>query len=277
LGRTGPVTAGPDDPRLTLAARLAREAGRRALDSRGQVQVEWKGPGDRVTDVDIAIQAGIVREIAARFPGDGILAEETPDGVSGDPEFVWVVDPLDGTNNYAVGIPCFSVSIGILRGGRAWGGVIHDPNTGFTCWGAQGGGAFADGHALALAGRPLTIASNVAVRVPLDARLRPLVHQWLERFKFRGFGSVALQLGYAAIGGLDILLDHRASLWDIAAGAAILLEAGGTITDLTGGSLFPVAPEAWRGPLPFLAGNPLAHGQALAACKPLVEDVGPPP
>jgi myo-inositol-1(or 4)-monophosphatase len=254
--------------RLRLAVAIAHEGGRQAAAARGRAHIAWKGPGDRVTDVDMDIQSQLVQHIRACFPGDGILAEEGVRGDPGDREFVWAVDPLDGTNNFALGIPCFAVSIGILRNRLPYAGVVHDPNTGFTCWATHGQGAMMGGQPIALAERPLTAASNVAVRVPVDPDLADAVTGWLRRYKLRGFGSVALHLAYAAIGALDIVVDHKAALWDVAAGAVILLEAGGTITDPRGQPLFPASAAACRGaPMPLLAGNRTAHAQALADCR----------
>jgi myo-inositol-1(or 4)-monophosphatase len=260
---------GSSGARLQLALALAHQGGRQATGAvRAEVRVDWKGPGDRVTDVDVAIQERLAERIRSCFPDDGIVAEE---GLAVDPgarEFVWVVDPLDGTNNFALGIPCFAVSIGILRHGLPHAGVVHDPSTGFTCSAMRGHGAVAGGRVLALPARPLTAASNVAVRVPLDPELAPATIGWLRHYKLRGFGSVALHLAYAAIGAIDVVLDHQATLWDVAAGAAILLEAGGTITNPRGQPCFPPGAAAYGGaPMPFLAGNTSAHGEALADCR----------
>jgi myo-inositol-1(or 4)-monophosphatase len=264
-------TSALDDARLALAMTLAQEGGRQALAAQGRVAFTWKGPGDRVTATDTAIQSHIAREISDAFPDDGMIAEEYGSATAKDHEFVWVVDPLDGTNNFVLGIPCFTVSIGILRAGLAYAGVIHDPNTRFTCWARRGRGAFAGERRLALSGHPLAAASNVALRVPLDPRLKPLVSEWLERHKLRGFGSVALHLAYAAMGALDILLDHKATLWDLAAGAVLVLEAGGAITDPVGQPLFPVDLALYRGePVPFVAGNAMAHADAVARCRVLL-------
>lgn len=105
--------------------------------------------------------------------------------------------------------------------------------------------------------------------------LEPLVSRWLREHKFRGFGSVALHLAFAALGAVDLVLDHKATLWDLAAGAAVLLEAGGCITTPAGRPLFPFYVAGYRGALvPFLAGNPLAHAAAAASCRALAPDVG---
>jgi myo-inositol-1(or 4)-monophosphatase len=260
------IETGLDDPRLRGALALAHQAGRRALAARAGVRVAFKGPGDRVTDADLAIQAEVVDGIRASFPADAVVAEEGAAAEFRPSEYAWVVDPIDGTNNYALGIPCFAVSIAVLRSGIPHAGVIHDPNTGFTCFALRGAGAVADGRALALCSRSLGPGSNVAVRVPVDPRLEPLVVDWLRRYKFRGFGSVALHLAYVAIGALDVVVDHQARLWDVAAGAVIVGEAGGAITALDGGALFPAAGRG-RGTVPFVAGNPGAHAETLAACR----------
>lgn len=264
------------DARLRLALALAHQGGRQAAGTvRAEVHVDWKGPGDRVTDVDVEIQERLVERIRTAFPDDGIVAEE---GLAIDPgarEFVWVLDPLDGTNNFALGIPCFAVSIGILRQGLPHAGVVHDPSTGFTCSAMRGHGAMAGGRTLRLPARPLTAASNVTVRAPLDPELAPVTIGWLRRYKLRGFGSVALHLAYAAIGAVDVVLDHKATVWDLAAGAALLLEAGGTITDPRGQPIFPPDRAAYGGaPMPFLAGNATAHAEALTDCLAVLQ--GPP-
>jgi len=117
------------DPRLDLALSLAAEGGRRAVASLGHVRSAWKRPGERITSVDTEIQSRMLREIQTWFPGDGVVAEEAGGRLGVDREFVWALDPLDGTNNFALGLPCFAVSVGILRAGEPYAGVVHDPNT----------------------------------------------------------------------------------------------------------------------------------------------------
>jgi myo-inositol-1(or 4)-monophosphatase len=260
------------DPRVALALRLAEDAGRRAVAGQWETAVRWKGPGDRVTEMDLRAQAEIVSAIRSRFPADAIVAEEDEPRWAADREFTWIVDPLDGTNNYALGIPCFAVSLGVFHRGEPYAGVIHDPNTGFRCCALRGQGAFSAGRRLTLTPRALGTASNVCVRVPVEPDLEPLVSQWLREYKFRGFGSVALHLAFAALGAIDLILDHRAALWDLAAGAAVLLEAGGRVTSPAGGPLFPFDVASYRGgAVPFLAGNPLAHAAAAGSCRALGE------
>jgi myo-inositol-1(or 4)-monophosphatase len=221
-----------------------------------------------VTATDIAVQSRLLEAVRAGFAGDGTLAEEGEVATGIDREFVWILDPLDGTNNYVLGLPCFTVSLGVFRLGMPYVGVVHDPNTGFTVWAVRDQGAWLGERRLILRGRPLTEASNISARIPLDPALAPVVIGWLERHKFRAFGSVALHLAYAALGAIDVVLDHRAALWDLAGGACVLQEAGGVVTDPRGGPLFPFDLAAYRGaPVPFLAGNPLAHAAAVSACR----------
>jgi myo-inositol-1(or 4)-monophosphatase len=276
------VTADPDrlppdvagDPRVALALRLGEDAGRRAVAGQWETAVRWKGPGDRVTEMDLRMQAEIVSAIRSCFPGDAVVAEEDEPRDAADREFTWIVDPLDGTNNYALGIPCFAVSLGIFRHGEPYAGVVHDPNTGFRCCGLHGHGAFSSGRRLEVMPRALGPASNVCVRVPLEPDPEPLVSQWLREHKLRSFGSVALHLAFAALGAIDLILDHKAALWDLAAGATILLEAGGRITSPVGDPLFPFDVVSYRGAaVPFLAGNPLAHAAAARSYRALVEPV----
>ena len=108
----------------------------------------------------------------------------------------------------------------------------------------------------------------MSIGVPVDPALEAVVARWLRRHKIRGFGSVALHLAYAVLGAIDLVLDHRAKLWDIAAGAVLLLEAGGAISDPRGQPIFPLDLRAYRGEaISFLAGNPLGHQVAVVECR----------
>ena len=237
----------------------------------------WKRPGERLTPVDMEIQARMLQEIQTRFPDDGVVAEEAGGRLGLDRELVWVVDPLDGTNNFALGIPCFAISIGVLRAGQPYIGIVHDPNTGLTFETRRGAGAYCAERRLQVVARPLDRAANVCVRAPVSPCLRRPVEEWLAHHKIRAFGSVALHLAYAALGAIDLVVDDRATLWDIAAGAAILLEADGSLTTLAGDSLFPVdLVRVQDAPIPFAAGNAIAHAEAIARLWGQLTDAGVP-
>jgi myo-inositol-1(or 4)-monophosphatase len=145
-------------PRLAAAARLARLAGRVALERWPKGAATWKDDGSMVTDADISIQSLLEGEIAAGFPEDGVLGEEGPAARRLDAPHVWVVDPIDGTNNFGRGLPGFSVSVGVLRYGRPFCGAVYDPVADQLFRGLVGHGAW-------LNERPLRVTAPL---FPLD-------------------------------------------------------------------------------------------------------------
>ena len=254
------------DFRAETAAGLAQLAGKRALEIFESAQVAWKGDDSMVTDADVEIQAWLEEQIGEAFPDDGFLGEEgLPGGARQlDARHVWVIDPVDGTNNFGRGMPGFCVSIGVLREGMPFAGAVYDPVADqlFTAW--AGGGAWLNGRRLQLSPAPLSARSLFSIRSPYDGQVPGSASRWLTRYRLRRFGSTALQLCYVALGGLAFVHDHAASLWDIAGAAPVVLEAGGVMTAPDGGPLFPVDPGTYAGePLAFLAGDPLAHEQSV--------------
>jgi len=245
---------------------LARRAGGIALDRFGRAEVEFKPDDSMVTDADTAVQAWLEHQILTAFPDDLVIGEE---GLATTTEpsapYVWVVDPIDGTNNYGRGMPGFSVSIGVLADGVAVGGAVYDPLAGqlFTAWTGQG--AWLNGRRLRVEDAPLDRRSLFAIRTPFPGGVPDAVAGWLERYRLRRTGSTALQLCYVALGAIAFMYDHRPSLWDIAGAAPIVLEAGAHLTAPDGEPLFPVCGPVWAGaPLPVLAGLPGAYDAALA-------------
>ena len=257
----------PDGPiRLAAASRLARLGGQIALDHWTRAEVSWKSDDSMVTDADLAIQACLDREIAVAFPDDGVLGEEN--GASAprrlEATYVWVVDPIDGTNNFGRGIPGFSISVGVLRHGRPFCGAVYDP-LGGQLWSALvGHGAWVNERPLRLEPAPLSPRSLFCVRTPYRDGPPDFVQRWLSRYRLRRVGSTALHLCYAAAGALAFVHDQRATLWDIAGAAPVVIEAGGVLTGERGAPLFPLDPDGYQGePIALLAGDPLAHDQAL--------------
>jgi len=254
------------DFRAETAASLAQLAGKMALERFESAQIMWKGDNSMVTDADIEIQAWLDEQIGEVFPEDGLLGEE---GLPGGPRrldarHVWVLDPIDGTNNFGRGMPGFCVSIGILRDGMPFAGAVYDPVADqlFAAW--SGGGAWLNQRRLQLQPTPLSARSLFSIRSPYEEGVPDLTCRWLTRYRLRRFGSTALQLCYVALGGLAFVHDHGASLWDIAGAAPVVLEAGGVLTAPDGGPLFPVDPVVYAGEsLAFLAGDPFAHEQSL--------------
>jgi len=223
-----------------------------------------------VTDVDLQIQSMLKDELAAAFPMDDVLAEEDPVSARATSRYCWVLDPIDGTNNFGRGIPGFSVSIGVLDDGWPSVGAVYDPIADQLFAGLVGRGAWLDGRSLRLElhERP-SARSLCSIRTPFPDRIPAFAQEWLCRYRLRRTGSTALTLCYVALGALAFAHDHRASLWDIAGAAPVLMEAGALMTDPEGGALFPISAELRARPISFLAGNHIAHSRSLADIRAL--------
>ena len=262
-----PETPAAVDRRAAAAAEMARLAGKIALDSFERAEVSWKDDDSMVTDADVAVQRWLEDEIAGAFPADGILGEEglTPRRHHQDARFVWVLDPVDGTNNFGRGIPGFAVSVGVLRDGVPFAGAVYDPVAGQLFTACRGQGARLNGRGLRVRPTDLGARSLFSIRSPFEGAVPAYVEGWLRRYRLRRLGSTALQLCYVAAGALAFVHDHRASLWDVAAAASIVTEAGGRMTTPEGAALFPIDPHAYSGePIGFLAGDPIGHRLSLA-------------
>ena len=248
-----------------MASELALLGGRLALESFHRAHVSIKRDGSLVTDSDLGIQDALGREIARIFPADRLVAEE---GAIGGPQptarYAWILDPIDGTNNFARGMPGFAVSVGVLRDGLPFAGAVYDPVSRWLFSGCAGRGAWLNDRPLHVRAEPLAGSTLFALRTPCDMGVPEYIESWIRRHCVRRFGSTALQLCYVALGGLDFVHDDRASLWDIAGAAPVLVEAGGLLTSDTGAPLFPVTmAQAAGAPIGLLAGHPRAHAGAL--------------
>lgn len=248
-----------------MASELALLGGRLALENFHHAHVSIKRDGSLVTDADLKIQDALGREIARMFPADRLVAEEG--AIGGAPptaRYAWILDPIDGTNNFARGMPGFAVSVGVLRDGMPFAGAVYDPVSRWLFSGCAGRGAWLNDRPLHVRAEPLAGSPLFAIRTPCDMGVPEYVEGWMRRHRVRRFGSTALQLCYVALGGLDFVHDDRASLGDIAGAAPVVLEAGGVLTTETGAPLFPVtAAQAVGAPIALLAGHPRAHADAL--------------
>ncbi len=254
------------ETRLAAAARLARLGGRIVLGYWTRAAVTWKPDDSMVTDADLAVQGCLDSELAAAFPDDGLLGEES--GASPprrlEAPHVWIVDPIDGTNNFGRGLPGFAVSVGVLRYGRPFCGAVYDPVADQLFTGLVGHGAWLGERPLRVTPTPRTGRSLFCARTPYRGGVPPFAEGWLGRYRLRRVGSTALHLCYVATGALAFVHDQRASLWDIAGAAPVVTEAGGVLTAERGSPLFPLDPDGYRGePIAFLAGDPMAHDESL--------------
>jgi myo-inositol-1(or 4)-monophosphatase len=250
---------------LALAQRLARAAG--ALQRarwESDLRIETKSSAvDLVTDVDRACEALVVAGIRAERPGDAVLAEEGSGFAPPGAELRWVIDPLDGTTNYAHGYPWFCVSIGVERDGRPELGVIYNPVLDELYHAVRGGGAFRDGRPIRVSPERELARSLLATGFAYDRRERaspnlPNFGRFLRAARaVRRDGSAALDLAAVACGRLDGYWELDLRPWDVSAGGLLVTEAGGRLSDLSG------AREPWDGAC-VVASNGAIHDAMLA-------------
>lgn len=247
---------------LEFAVQIAREAGEILMAGYGQVarsQVSYKGWRNLVTDIDLAAEELLARRIAERFPDHGILGEERVRKEARDPEeHCWVIDPLDGTTNFVHAHPVFCVSVGLTRRGDGIAGVVHAPYLEETIAAASGAGATLNGITCRVSEegeiRGSLLASGFAYRQDESANTN--LENWAElSLVARGLrrcGAAALDLAYVACGRYEGFWELHLSPWDVCAGAVLVAEAGGVVTDFRGG-------DGWKSGREVLASNGLVH------------------
>ena len=227
---------------LGVALAAAEAAGEILRSSFGREQsVRYKGEVDPVTEVDERAEEKIGGMLREAFPDYGILAEEGGATASGG-EYRWIVDPIDGTVNFAHGLPAFCVSIALERAGEIVLGVVHDPIAEEVFVAERGGGATLNGRPIRVSGTDELIRALVATGFPYDRDTMPAALDLFGRFAVltqgvRRIGSAALDVCYVAAGRLDGYYERGVKPWDIAAGVLILEEAGGKATGFQGEGL----------------------------------------
>ena len=226
---------------LKTARAAAQEAGNLLMRHYGRLkrsEIGQKSKNDFVTKVDKMSEKLIIARIHRSFPGHAILAEES--GRSGKNEISWVIDPLDGTSNYIHHFPMFAVSIGVVRRGKVLAGVIYDPVHHEMFTARRNGGAYLNGRRFRVSQTRRLADALMATGIPFRARNR--FRQYFRSLKtislasagMRRGGSAALDLAYVACGRFEGFWEINLSPWDIAAGALLIEEAGGRISDVHG-------------------------------------------
>jgi myo-inositol-1(or 4)-monophosphatase len=251
------------DHRLT-AEQAASEAGALLLGLYGKVSAREKRPGDLVTEADSASQRRIGAVLAARFPDSTLLAEE--DGVQPDPHnpWRWIVDPLDGTTNFAHGFPFWCVSIALEHQGELVVGVIHNPITGQTFGATKDQGATLDGRPMSVSTAKTLRESLISTGLPTpfepdaDRTLEHLRRMSTGTHSVRRTGSAALNLAYVAAGAFEVFYATKINPWDVAAGVVLIREAGGLVTSIAGDPY-----DIYRDEI--LATNGHVHAEAVKA------------
>jgi myo-inositol-1(or 4)-monophosphatase len=250
--------------RYQFAGELAREAGRIAHRGFGQSASSMKGRHDVVTEMDRAVERHIRSAIEKAFPGDAILGEEEGGGSEG--ERLWIIDPIDGTANYARGIPHYCVSIGYLERGVPTIGALYDPSHDWLYLGERGRGAYLDGTRLAVSPcadmTAATVECGWSTRRPAGDYVALVGRVLAAGGAMRRVGSGALGLADVAAGRSEGYCELHINSWDCAAGIVLVREAGGVTND-------------------FFAGDAVQRGNALIAtnaalCAKLADVVGIP-
>jgi myo-inositol-1(or 4)-monophosphatase len=256
---------------LQTATQAARLAGKKAIDQLHNVSRIMKTPTELVTEADPICQEIIISHIRKSFPGHGILAEEGPHGAmlveppADQSDIWWIIDPIDGTNNYAHGLLCFCVSIGVFHNGRPLVGVIYDPNTDSMFTAAQDIPTCCNNRPIHAGQDPISQFAGFAIDSHFDAAVEPPMHQIMRITRSRCFGSTALHLAYVAKGAMIGALTISAKLWDIAAGVLLIQQAGGIVTTLDGNAIFPIDLNQYRSQrFRILSANSKTHAQLLS-------------
>jgi myo-inositol-1(or 4)-monophosphatase len=258
------------DPMLNIAIRAARAAGDlivRYVDRIDTLKIAPKGRNDFVSEVDRQAEQEIIQILRKAYPGHVFLGEESGrQGAAGD-EYVWIVDPLDGTTNFLHGFPQFAVSIALMHRGVPEAGVIYDPMRQDLFTAKRGGGATLNNRRIrvtklnSLAGALLGTGIPFKDQTHIDAYLGMLKALVRDTAGIRRAGSAALDLAYVAAGRLDGFWELGLQKWDIAAGVLLIKEAGGIVTDLDGG-------EGYMDSGNVLTASPRLHQCMLEAIRP---------
>jgi myo-inositol-1(or 4)-monophosphatase len=257
----------PASALMNVMVGAARKAGRSLVRDFGEVeqlQVSVKGPGNFVSAADHKAEEIIFRELSKARPGYSFLMEERGEIAGDDKSHRWIVDPLDGTTNFLHGVPLFAISIGLEREGQLVAGLIYNPISDEMFAAEKGKGAFLnDRRRLRVAARKNLSDALVTTGIPHLGRsghpvfLREIKEVIRHVAGVRRTGSAALDLAWIAAGRFDAYWERDIKAWDMAAGIVLVREAGGTVSDLSGGS------------------SMLDKGQVLAANSTLHKDILP--
>jgi len=253
-------------PLLNTAVKAARKAGaiiNRASMDLDMLRVTAKGHADFVTEVDRAAEQAIIETLSHAYPDHGFLAEESganrPEGAA---DYTWIIDPLDGTTNFIHGFPQYAVSIACQHAGQLTQAVIYDPSRNDLFTATRGRGAFLNDRRLRVSKRTQLKDSLLATGFPF--RNLDRIDAYLALFKkitactagIRRPGAAALDLAYVAAGRFDGFWEFGLSPWDMAAGALLVIEAGGLISDDEGNADFLASGNV-------VCGAPKIHSQLL--------------
>ena len=254
---------------LNFAIQTARDAGRVLAEKFGRaIQITNKGDIDLVTEADLAAERLIIERIRSHYPRHSILSEEAGDviAIEGEQsEYKWIVDPLDGTTNYAHGYPAFCVSVALEHEGRVCLGVVYDPLRDELFAAERGDGATLNGRRVRVSATDDLNRALLCTGFPYDVRERNDFARHFRNFimsaqSVRRDGSAALDLAYVAAGRFDGFYEEGLRPWDVAAGVLLVKEAGGRVTHYDGKPFQIYTP-------PIAASNGLVHDAMLEVLR----------
>jgi len=266
------------EPMLTIALRAARKAGElieRALERVEFVAIETKGQNDFVTEVDRAAEKEVIYHLRKAYPDHNMRGEESglSIGKSGDSDYEWVIDPLDGTTNFINGIPHFAISIACKRKGVLEHALVYDPMKREEFTASKGKGAMLNGRRIRVSSRRGLEGGLIGTGIPFNGWALEHIDPYLAAVKeiagqtagIRRPGAASLDLAYVAAGRYDGFWEMNLNEWDIAAGVLLVKEAGGLISDFKGGNSYMDTgnvvcggPKVFK-PLLQIVGNHMGH------------------
>ena len=232
-------------PHINTMLTAARQAGKKLVRDFGGVenlQVSVKGVSDFVSAADIQSEKILINELSRAYPDYDILAEEAGEikNSKNDNPLKWIIDPLDGTTNFLFGIPHFAISIALQKNGETLSGIVYNPITDDLFWAVKGKGAFCNNKRLRVSVREKFGSCTIGTGIPHkglkdhEEYLVGLTKIMGNAAAIRRFGTASLDLVYVAAGKFDGFWEKNLKIWDIAAGALIVTEAGGRVTDFRG-------------------------------------------
>jgi len=255
---------------LETAVVAARLAGQHAMEAMSYVKVVKKSENELVTQADAQCQDIIVQRIKETYPDHGFIGEEGREGKifkqppRAEPAIWWAIDPIDGTNNFARGIPIFAVSIGVLLAGEPIVGVIFDPATESMFTAVKGGEAQLNGRRIVAGEDEITAFTSIALDSHIEDPLPGWAADLIKRSRYRNFGTTALHMAYVAKGGLVATVVCTPKLWDIAAGTVIAAAADAVTTNWQGAPIFPADLDGYEGEsFQVLTANRKVHAELV--------------
>jgi len=234
--------------------------------------VEYKGPNDLVTYIDKKTEEQLVADLSKLLPAAGFITEEDSSRTKAA-EYNWIIDPIDGTTNFVHGVPCYCISIALMQNEKIVLGVVYEINLDECFYAYKGGGAYLNGTRINVSGTLKLNKALLATGFPYTNYSR--MKEYMEVFNYcmhhthglRRLGSAAVDLAYVACGRFDGFYEYGLNAWDVAAGAFIVEEAGGSVSDFTGGGNFVFCRE-------IIATNKSIYMEFLKVVKEKFEKTG---